>query len=77
MGPVLPYVDAEPTRELTLLVAPFKADGETRFRVPLNGRWIPVTYTAARGRHTVTVGRTSVRVEVKVLGRGRVRVVRK
>jgi alpha-D-xyloside xylohydrolase len=77
MGPVLPYVDAEPTRELTLLVAPFEADGETRFRVPLNGRWIPVTYTAARGRHTVTVGRTAVRVEVKVLGRGRVRVVRK
>ncbi len=77
MGPVMPYVDAEPTRELTLRVVPFAADGETRFSVPLDGEWLPVTYTAAQNQHTLTVGCTEVRVDVQVLGQGRVQVVRK
>ncbi len=77
MGPIMNYVDEKPTGELTLVVSLFEGSGHSRFRVPVNGAWVPVTYVAAKGKHTVTIGRCPVTLNVLTYGKGRLKVVRK
>ena len=68
LGEVMNYVDERPTQKLELLISPFTATGTSRFDIPVNGETLTVTYTAARGTHTVTIPRTDVDVEVVSLG---------
>ncbi len=75
MGPVMPYVDSEPVREIVLKIAPFSKEGITPFRVPVNGRWVSVTYKADERGHTVTVGRSPVPMRVEVMGREKIKVL--
>ncbi len=74
MGPVMPFVDAEPVKQITLRIAPFRAPGSCTVRVPVNGQWVTVTYTCAAGKHTVAIGRTSVNFQLDVLGPEKVRI---
>jgi len=67
LGPVQPYVDAEPVKEITLLIAPFTGKGKTTFRVPVNNRWVPVTYTSDGKKHSVKIGRSPVKFTVQKL----------
>jgi len=68
VGPVFNYVDEHPTDEVTLRIASYAGDGETRFVVPVNDERVSVQYTAAKGLHTVSFGPTRVRFRVEALG---------
>jgi hypothetical protein len=43
--------------------------------VPVNGRWVSVTYKADERGHTVTVGRSPVPMRVEVMGREKIKVL--
>jgi len=55
MGPVTQWVGERPCDPLTLVVAPFEADGRTELAVPVDGRRVAVRYQARAGRHRVEV----------------------
>jgi alpha-glucosidase (family GH31 glycosyl hydrolase) len=55
MGPVTQWVGERPCDPLTLVVAPFEADGRTELAVPADGRQVAVRYQARGGRHRVEV----------------------
>ena len=55
MGPVSQWVGERPCDPLTLVVAPFAADGRTELAVPVDGRRVAVRYQARAGRHRVEV----------------------
>ncbi len=73
MAPVMPYVDAEPVKQITLKIAPFSESGKTSFRVPVNGRWVSVTYECAKGKHSVSVGRSPVTFKIESMGPEKIR----
>jgi alpha-glucosidase (family GH31 glycosyl hydrolase) len=54
-GPDIQWVGERPTDPLTVVVAPFEADGRTELAVPLDGREVTVRYQARAGRHRVEV----------------------
>lgn len=68
LGPALNYVDERPTDEITLRIAPFTSQGETRFTVPVNEQRVEVRYTADRGEHRVAVGPSGTRFRVEAIG---------
>jgi alpha-D-xyloside xylohydrolase len=71
LGPVMEHVDQRPTEALTLRVAPFAGDGETRLAVPVGpAEDLPLRYTARGTAHRVHAPASSVRLEVDVAGRG-------
>jgi len=74
MGPVMNYVGEKALDRVDLLVALFERDGTSRLDVPVNGSWVPVEYTRAAGRHTVSIGASPVPFEVEALGQGEVEV---
>lgn len=76
IGPAMKYVDEFPLEKLTLLVSLFTNDGQTDFTVPVNGAWVPVSYVARDGKHTITIGATDVEFMVETIGCGDVYVVR-
>jgi alpha-glucosidase len=69
MGPVMRYVDEFPVKEITLRVAPFRGDGESHFRFPVNGETVSVRYTSDGGSHGLEVSPSPVRFRVEVTGR--------
>ena len=73
MGPVMPYVDAEPVKLITLRIAPFRESGETSVRVPVNGRRVAVTYRCVNGKHSVSVASSTVSFRIEVLGPEKIR----
>jgi alpha-D-xyloside xylohydrolase len=68
LGPWMNYVDEKPTEEIELLVSRLERDGTRRFDIPINGTTIPVKYTCADGAHSITIGKTGVRITVVGLG---------
>ena len=69
MGPFMPYVDAEPVREIEIRVAPFTKKGKTRLDIHVNGNWIPVVYECSRSGHVLKAAAAGVRFKVKMMGR--------
>ena len=63
------WVGERPTDVITLRIAPFASDGETRLDVPVDDDVVPVHYVASRGMHRVTVGPTDVRFVVETVDR--------
>ena len=68
VGPVLNYVGEKPVDQLDLVIAPFTKSGKTVFEIPVNDTWLKVTYTAAKGRHTLTTGKTDLKLRLRPLG---------
>jgi len=69
MGPVTNYVDEKPLEQIELLIAPLSQPGTRRFRIPVNGGQVTVTYVAAKGKHTVTIGKTNTQFKVRMLSK--------
>jgi alpha-D-xyloside xylohydrolase len=67
LGPVMQWVGERPTDVITLRIAPFANDGETKLDVPVDDDIVPVHYVASRGMHRVTVGPTPVRFVVETV----------
>ena len=74
MGPVMNYVDEKKIDAIDLIVSLFTCDGRTTFDVPVNGGLVPVEYNASCGKHVIRIGRSDVKFNVDVLGRGDVTV---
>jgi hypothetical protein len=74
MGPAMNYVSEKRTDAVDLLVSLFEGDGRCEFTVPADDERVPVVYESAGGRHTVTIGRSTVKFNVRTLGEGEVRV---
>lgn len=70
VGPVMNYVGETPVTRIELLVAKFADSGRTRIRVPVNGEWVSVEYVAKHGKHNLSIGRSDVVFDVKLLGKG-------
>jgi len=75
-GPVMNYVDEKKIDAIDLLVSLFTGNGRSTFDVPVNGALVPVEYTADRGKHVIRIGKSDVKFNVEVLGRGEVTVER-
>jgi alpha-D-xyloside xylohydrolase len=69
LGPVMQWVGERPTDVITLRIAPFANDGETRLDVLVDDDIVPLHYVASRGMHRVTVGPTRVRFVVETVDR--------
>jgi alpha-D-xyloside xylohydrolase len=67
LGPSMQYVSERATAAVSLRLAPFRGDGETRVRVPVDQAWIDVHYVAARGVHRVTFSPSPVPMRVEVI----------
>jgi alpha-glucosidase (family GH31 glycosyl hydrolase) len=68
MGPVMNHVGELPVEEITLRVAPFEGDGESRFTVPVDDERIEVRYAASGGRHRVAIAGSAIQFHVEELG---------
>ncbi len=68
MAPVMSHVEAEPVKQITLRIAPFRESGKTRFRCPVNGRWVSIVYECAKGKHSISIGRSPVSFKIESLG---------
>jgi alpha-D-xyloside xylohydrolase len=69
MGPAMGYVDEFPAKEITLRVAPFRGEGESHFRFPVNGEAVSARYTSTGGSHRLEIAPSPVRFRVEVVGR--------
>jgi hypothetical protein len=63
------WVGERPTDVITLRIAPFANDGETKLDVLVDEDIVAVHYVASRGMHRVTVGPTGVRFVVETVDR--------
>jgi alpha-D-xyloside xylohydrolase len=79
MGPVMNHVGEFPVEEVTLRIAPFAGEGESRFVVPVNDERVAVRYVAAAGSQRLELGPSRVRFGVEALGEpaGPIEVVRR
>jgi alpha-D-xyloside xylohydrolase len=79
LGPVMNHVDEFPVEAVTLRIAPFAGEGESRFVVPVNDERVAVRYVATAGSQRVELGPSQVRFDVEVLGEpaGPIGVVRR
>jgi alpha-D-xyloside xylohydrolase len=68
MGPVMNHVGEFPIEAITLRIAPFATEGETRFVVPVNDERVEVRYVAAAGAQRVELGPSRVNFDIEVLG---------
>ncbi len=68
LGPVMNYVGERPTDEITLRIAPFASEGESRFAVPVDDEMVAVHYGAGKGGHVVQIGTSRVPFIIDVLG---------
>jgi hypothetical protein len=68
MGPVMNHVGEFPVEAVMLRIAPFAAEGESRFLVPVNDERVEVRYVAEAGAQRVELGPSRVRFDVEVLG---------
>ena len=74
MGPVMNYVGEKPTEAIDLHVSLFTGDGHHRFVVPIDDALIPLDYTAHNGRHTLTIGPSTVKFTVHSYGVGKLEI---
>jgi alpha-D-xyloside xylohydrolase len=68
LGPAMNYVDEKPVDKITLRIAPFDSEGESRFEVRVGDELVAVRYSATAGRHAVHIGEGRVPFAIDVLG---------
>jgi alpha-D-xyloside xylohydrolase len=76
LGPVMNYVGEKKIDDIELRIYPFACCGESSFNINTGDEIIPVTYKAANGEHTVTVGKTKSKINLCVCGDAEVKLVK-
>ncbi len=62
------YVDQEPLKSIDVLLGAFEEEGENYFEVPVNNKFVSVSYRLKDGVHRVRIGKSPVRFVVTVPG---------
>lgn len=74
MGPVMNYVDEIRTENIDLLISLYETENSSSFNIYVNDTVIPVNYEYINGKHIVTIGKTDIKFNIKVLGRGNINI---
>ena len=74
MGKAMNYVGEKVNDEIELRIYPFADDGVTEFRVDTGDTKFNTEYRCEKGKHTVTIEKTDVKVKVVVVGDAKVEI---
>ena len=68
------YIGEKVNDEIELRIYPFAKEGVTTFRVDTGDKEFDVEYKSENGKHTVTIEKTHVKVNVVVIGEAKVEI---